>query len=183
MATKVVKVSDLTGQQIEDEQSGARLVVEHPGFPEPIGLDVLPDEVLPHLTEQLKRFVVVSYLSSEGGDPDRYVLPVDEFESLFRVEDSTIVLQNALEAQRQEVVSHPRRQSRSAGAGTRTRIDYTSPDHAGEPHRGTISEAEKEYVKNHLDEVNARLREQGKRQIDPNDPNMAERYGLTPAAD
>jgi hypothetical protein len=45
-------------------------------------------------------------------------------------------------------------------------------------HPGIVSETEKEYVRNHLDEVNARLREQGKREIDPADPEVAERYGL-----
>ena len=61
----------------------------------------------------------------------------------------------------------------------RARVDYTSPEHAGEPHRGTISEAEKAYVRDHLDEVNERLRGQGIREIDPTDPELAERYGLT----
>jgi hypothetical protein len=34
------------------------------------------------------------------------------------------------------------------------------------------------YVRNHLDEVNPRLRAQGKREIDLTDREMAERYGL-----
>ena len=177
MATRTVKVSDISGEIIEDEQSGARLVVEHPDFSEPIGLDVLPDEVLPHLSEQLKRFVVVSYLSPEGGDPDRYILPVDEFESLFQVEESTTVLQNTLQTQQQE--REPSRRGRRAASEPRARIDYSSPEHAGEPHRGTISEAEKAYVRDHLEEVNERLRRKGMREIDPTDPKMAERYRLT----
>ena len=45
-------------------------------------------------------------------------------------------------------------------------------------HPGIVSVTENEYVRNHLDEVNARLREQGKREIDPADPEVAERYGL-----
>jgi hypothetical protein len=61
------------------------------------------------------------------------------------------------------------------------RIDYTSSEHAGEPHRGRITDAEKEYVRNNLEEVNARLERDGYRTIDPNDPKMAERYGLSPA--
>ncbi len=60
----------------------------------------------------------------------------------------------------------------------RERIEYSSPKHAGERHPGRITEGEKEYVRDHLDEVNARLREQGRREIDPTDPLMAERYGL-----
>jgi hypothetical protein len=53
-----------------------------------------------------------------------------------------------------------------------------SPEHAGEPHRGRITEAEKSYVREHLDQVNKRLRGKGMRTIDANDPTMRERYGL-----
>jgi hypothetical protein len=49
---------------------------------------------------------------------------------------------------------------------------------AGEPHRGRITDAEKEYVRNNLAQVNARLERDGYRTIDPEDPDMAERYGL-----
>ena len=65
--------------------------------------------------------------------------------------------------------------------GTRLGTKYASPEHAGEPHRGRASRAEQEYGQVHLEEVNARLRADGIREIDPNDPNMAKRYGLTPA--
>ena len=45
--------------------------------------------------------------------------------------------------------------------------------------------AERAYVRDHLDEVNERLRQQGQREIDPTDPEVAARYGLTtePVAD
>jgi hypothetical protein len=43
-----------------------------------------------------------------------------------------------------------------------------------------IKNPEKEYVRNNLAQVNERLRAQDKRTIDPSDPMMAERYGLTP---
>jgi hypothetical protein len=51
-------------------------------------------------------------------------------------------------------------------------------EHAGEPHRGRITEAEKELVRKHLDQINTRLREAGLREIDPSDPTMRDRYGL-----
>ena len=110
-----------------------------------------------------------------GGDP-RGVCSA-ACNRLFRGEDPSEILRNALREQRR---------SRREGDGTeaaprperRERVDYTSPEHAGEPHRGLISEAERAYVREHLEEVNARLREQGLREIDPTDPGMAERYGL-----
>jgi hypothetical protein len=51
-------------------------------------------------------------------------------------------------------------------------------EHAGEPHHGRITEAEKELVRNNLDQINQRPRERGMREIDPSDPTMRERYGL-----
>jgi hypothetical protein len=182
MGTITVKVSDLTGEQISDERNAARLIVEHPDFPEPIGLDVLPDEVQPHLTDERRRFVVVSLEDPDNPNPQRYVMSMDEFEDLFQQGDSSSVLQEAFATQQQEAErTTGRTRRRAAGRRQgRQRIDYSSPELAGEPHPGRITEAEKAYVREHLDEVNARLRSQGRREIDPNDPMMAQRYGLGP---
>jgi hypothetical protein len=100
----------------------------------------------------------------------------DRVNRLFGGEDPSEILRNALREQRRkrregQTESTPRLERRE-------RIDYASPEHASEPHRGLISEAERAYVREHLEEVNARLREQGMREIDPDDPGMAERYGF-----
>jgi hypothetical protein len=60
-------------------------------------------------------------------------------------------------------------------------VDYSTLEHAGEPHRGRITEAEKQIVREHLDEVNRRLSEQDIRMIDPADPGHAE--ALRPVRD
>jgi hypothetical protein len=186
MARVTVRISDLTGNQIPDEQSGARLIVEHPDFSEPIGLDVLTDEVQPHLSEQATRFVVLSMSDPESPNQQRYVMSIEDFEKLFQTDDSTSLLQEAFETQQQERESalssrgRGKRAAASGTSGTRERIDYSKPEHAGKPHRGTISEAEKEYVRNNLDEVNRRNLEQGHPEIDPNDSRMAARYGFEP---
>jgi hypothetical protein len=187
MAQKTIRVSDLSGTQIPDaQQSGARLIVEHPDYTEPIGLDVLADEVAPYLTEENSRFVVLSLSDPDNPNQNRYVISVEEFDRLFQSGDSTSVLQEAFETQQQEqeaAISSRGRGKRGAASGstsTRERIDYASPEHAGMPHRGTISEAEKEQVRNNLDEVNRRRREQGHDEIDPTDPRMATRYGFEP---
>jgi len=93
---------------------------------------------------------------------------------------SKTILSDALRAQQEAERPRGRRGRRTTGE-KRPRKDYTSPEHAGEPHRGRITDEEKAYVQTHLDEVNARLADKGMRKIDPNDPDMAERYGLTPA--
>jgi hypothetical protein len=90
------------------------------------------------------------------------------------------VLQNALrEQQEQDDKRRSRRGGRRATGQRRQRIDYASPEYAGLPHRGRITNAEKEYVRNNLDEVNKRRERAGHDPIDPADPRMAAKYGLT----
>ena len=87
------------------------------------------------------------------------------------------VLESARRTQALEEAS--RRRGRRRAQDTKTeKINYASPEHAGDPHRGRATEREKEYVRAHLSEVNARLTRDGLRTIDPQDPKMAQRYGL-----
>jgi hypothetical protein len=46
----------------------------------------------------------------------------------------------------------------------------------GEPHRGRITQAEKDLVRDNLEQINKRLRQSGLREIDPADPTMRDRY-------
>jgi hypothetical protein len=58
------------------------------------------------------------------------------------------------------------------------RIDYGTVEHAGRPHRGVTTDAEKEIVRENLAAVNERLKREGHRIIDPTDEAMVERYSL-----
>jgi len=185
-----IRVSDLSGRQIEDEGYRAQLVVErHPNFSEPITLDVLPKDISSQIEERDEDFVVLTYYppEEEQTGPQQVLMPLDEFNTLSTQGDMNEVLENAHRAQEEEQRSRRRVTRRSAGGRRqqqdtrrRERVDYTSAEHAGEPHRGTVSEREAEYVRNNLDEVNARLRQRGHREIDPNDPKMAADYGFPP---
>ena len=182
MATKTIKVSDLTGEEIRNEEQLARLVVEeHPNLPDSVTLDVLPNEVEEVMPEE-QNYVRLTYYPAEesGGAAKTFMLPLADFNNLARREDMATVLQNALREQQEEQVDRRRgrRGGRRATGQRRQRRDFASPEHAGEPHRGRITDAEKEYVRNNLRKVNARLDRNGYRTIDPNDPEMAERYGL-----
>jgi hypothetical protein len=111
----------------------------------------------------------------------RATLTVDQFNKLGSAKDMKAILTRALEEQRQPSAQDApsRRRARRAGPGpSRGKTNYTTLEHAGEPHRGRITEAEKELVRNNLDKINKRLRESGQREINPNDPTMKERYGL-----
>lgn len=181
MGTRLFKVSDISGQVVEEETQLTRLIVEeHPNFSESIGLEVLPEEIESQLPEQ-QEYVAFSYTFAGATEPQRFVLPLEEFNRLFPNANGDAILQRVHQEQQQaQEIAAKQGRGRRQPTGTRPRVDYSSAAHAGEPHRGTISEAEKEYVRNNLAEVNARLRANDQREIDPNDPEMAERYGLTP---
>jgi hypothetical protein len=186
MARVEIRVSDLTEEPIREGTESTRLIVEHPDYPEPVGLDVLPDEVTPYLTDENARFVVVSLEAPDNANPTRHVLSLDEFNHLFQNTDAETALERAFAGQQEEQRSRRRggrRGSRRQASDSRQRgerVDYASPEHAGEPHRGTVSEAEAEIVRDNLDEVNERLRRDGYREVDPRDPEMAARYKFPP---
>jgi hypothetical protein len=142
-------------------------------------LEVLPEEVEGKLPEE-QNYVRLTYYppTESAGVPRGLVLSVEEFNALSQTDDMGTVLQNALAEQHEREGRRRSRRGRRARE-RRQRVDYSSPEHAGEPHRGRITDAEKAYVQNNLTEVNARLERDGHRTIDPNDPEMAERYGLS----
>jgi hypothetical protein len=73
-----------------------------------------------------------------------------------------------------KAAAEPRR--RNTGGGDR--IDYSSPEFAGNPHRGRVTEAEATYVRENFDKVNKRLSAEGKPMLDPSDPKTKKRYDL-----
>lgn len=184
MAQITIKVSDLTHEPIDDDAQSAQLIVEHhPDFQEPITLDVLPQEVERVFAGQQEQQYVILRYQPQNEDAQQIVMPVGEFNALASVQDMQQVLEAAHRNQQQEQRRQRggRRQGgRRGNRQQRERIDYATREHAGEPHRGRVTDAEKAYVSEHLEEVNKRLRGQGMRAIDPNDPDMVERYGLRP---
>lgn len=74
----------------------------------------------------------------------------------------------------------PRRRSRRARgeAAAGPKVDYATLEHAGTPHRGRTTEAEAQLVRDHLDEINERLKADGHPTIDPTDEKAKRRYGF-----
>jgi hypothetical protein len=179
MAVKVVRVSDLSDAQAEESQFGKLIVHQHPDFPQTIALDVLPDEIgdLP----ESETYVEIEFVQPGDTSGQRATLTVDQFNKLGGSKDMKAVLTRALEEQRQtgaQEAPTPRRGRRGGAAPSLGKTNYASLEHAGEPHRGRITDAEKELVRGNLEKINKRLRDSGLREIDPNDPTMKERYGL-----
>jgi hypothetical protein len=182
MAVKVVHVSDISGKEA-DEQSLGRLVVhEHPEYADlPVTLEVLPDEI--ESLQGASRFVTVEWIAPGARKGERMVVSLDDFNLLAGPGAMESAVQDALIAKHR---NRPRSGAAAAGGGGgsaagrsgRGKVNYATLEHAGEPHRGRITEAEKELVRKNLDQINRRLREAGQREIDPGDQAMRDRYGL-----
>jgi len=180
MAVKVVHVSDISGKEA-DEQSLGRLVVhEHPEYADlPVTLEVLPEEI--ESLQGASRFVTVEWIAPGARKGERLVVSLDEFNLLAGAGVMESAVQDALIAKHR---NRPRSGGGGAGGGSaagrsgRGKVNYATLEHAGEPHRGRITEAEKELVRKNLDQVNRRLRDAGQREIDPSDQAMRDRYDL-----
>jgi hypothetical protein len=178
MAVKTIHVSDISGKEA-DEQSLGRLVVhEHPEYSDlPVTLEALPEEIEP-LHNSSARFVTVEWVRPGARKGERLTVPLEDFNLLAGPGVIDGAIQDAL-------ISKHRSRTRSTEGGRpsgarsgRAKVNYATIEHAGEPHRGRITEAEKELVRTNLDEINKRLRDEGMREIDPSDPTMKDRYGL-----
>jgi hypothetical protein len=179
LAVKVVHVSDLSGKQAQESELGRLVVLEHPDFAHgPVTLEVLPDEVASLKAAQ--QFVRLEYHPPGARRPERLTVSLEQFNALAEAGDMNQILQQAIGAQQerrgrgQAATGDGRRSRARAGA----RANYATLERAGEPHRGRITDTEKQLVREHLDEINRRLRNQGLRQIDPNDPTLRQRYAL-----
>ena len=175
MAVKVVHVSDISGKEADEQSLGQLVVHEHPEYADlPVTLEVLPEEV--ESLQGASRFVTVEWVAPGTRKGERLVVSLDDFNLLAGPGVMESAVQDALIAKHR---SRPRSGGApSAGRSGRGKVNYATLEHAGEPHRGRITEAEKELVRKNLDQINKRLRDAGQREIDPSDQAMRDRYGL-----
>jgi hypothetical protein len=182
MAVKVVHVSDISGKEADEQSLGRLVVLDHPEYADlPVTLEVLPDEI--ESLQGASRFVTVEWIAPGARKGERLVVSLDDFNLLAGAGVMESAIQDALITKHR---SRPRSGGGGGGAGGgsasgrsgRGKVNYATLEHAGEPHRGRITEAEKELVRKNLDQVNRRLRDAGLREIDPKDQAMRDRYGL-----
>jgi hypothetical protein len=172
MGQKTVRFSDLSGQLITHDDALARIVVhEHPDLGDgPVEIEALTEEAEAMEQAGLRVAVIDVYLPDDI-EPRRVVMEADAFGKLATDTPITELLIAARPARRST-------RAASSGPARGDRLDYTTREHAGKPHKGKITDAEKELVRNHLDEINGRLAAQGLRTISLTDPDHVERYGL-----
>jgi hypothetical protein len=171
---KTVRFSDLSGELITRDDTLARIVIhEHPELGDgPVEIEALADEAAVIGKSALRVAVVELYLPGEE-EPHRVTMDAAAFDKLATDKPMSELLLTARPAR-------PARRSRAAAAPASPRgISYDTLEHAGEPHKGRITGAERELVRDHLDAINERLAKQDLRTIDPKDPEHVARYGLT----
>jgi hypothetical protein len=115
VAVKQVRVSDLSGQQADDEQFAKLIVHEHPQYQGPIALDVLPEEIgeLP----DSEQYVSVEVIQPRERSGQRALLSVDRFNKLATSGDMNAILMNAVAAQQPPRPPQPRRRGRRTRDG------------------------------------------------------------------
>jgi hypothetical protein len=179
MGQKTVRFSDLSGQLITHDDALVRIVVhEHPELVDgPVEIEALTDEA-EAIEQAALRVAVIDLYLPDDLEPRRIVMEADAFDKL--------ATENPME--QLLVAARPvRRTPRTSvnGNGSRPdRLDYSTLEHAGKPHKGKVTDTEKQLVREHFADINERLARQGLRTISLADPDHVERYGLQdPARD
>jgi hypothetical protein len=169
---KTVRFSDLSGELILDDSALARIVIhEHPELGDsPVEIEALADEATTIEKEGVQVAVVDLYFPDDD-QPHRVAMDVDAFDRLATDKPMSELLASARPAKRA-----PR--ATTAATTRDSRVNYASLGHAGKPHKGKTTEAEKRLVHDHLEEINERLTAEGIRTISLDDPEHVDRYGL-----
>ncbi len=172
MGQKTVRFSDLSGQLITHDEALARIVVhEHPELVDgPVEIEALAEEA-ESIEEAALRVAVIDVYLPDDLEPRRIVVEADAFDKLATENPMDQLL----------IAARPVRRSPKAavnGSSRGDRLDYGTLEHAGKPHKGKVTDVEKQLVRDHLDQINAGLASQGIRTISADDPEHADRYGL-----
>ena len=171
MGQKTVKFSDLSGQLILEDTPVRIVVCEHPRLGDtPVEIEALPDEAGAIEEAGLEAAVVDLYFPGDD-QPRRVTIDVDAFDKLATDKPMSVLLAVARPARRAA-------RSTAVSAAREGRLNYATLEHAGKPHKGKTTDEEKRLVREHLDEINERLRAQSLRTISLTDPDHIERYGL-----
>jgi hypothetical protein len=172
MAQRLVRFSDLTNKIIDDDEVVRIVIEQHPALQNgPVELEAAADEVEAIRTSVLN-VVSLKLYRGDGSAPATVTMEVETFNKLAGDRDMTDVLREAQPAY------PPRKPTKSSTASTADKLDYASLEHAGKPHRGKTTDAEKEIVRNNLDKINERLERDGLRAIRLDDGEMVAHYGL-----
>ncbi|WP_354644366.1 hypothetical protein [Kitasatospora camelliae] len=177
MGQKIIRFSDLTGKHVEDDGDLVRIVVrQHPDLVDgAVEIEALAEE-LTAVEDLALDLVTIEVHRPDGEEPETVVLEAAAFDRLASAAPMAEVLRGA------KRVTRTGASQAAAPAGARERVNYASVEHAGTPHKGRTTDAEKQLVQQHLDEINERLAAAGIRTIDLGNAEHVARYGLEAVA-
>ena len=177
MAQRMVRFSDLTNRIIEDDKVVRLVIEQHPALANgPVEIEVSQDEIAA-IRDGALHVVSLKLYDGEGSMPETITMEIEAFNKLAGDVDMADVIGKAAPAY------PPRKQSKTSTAATVDKVDYGTLEHAGKPHRGKTTDAEKEIIRNNFDKINERLERDGLRTISLDDPEMVARYGLEALAE
>jgi hypothetical protein len=169
---KTVRFSDLSGEIIPRDDAVTRIVVhEHPELGDgPVEIEVLPDEAKAIEKAALRVAVVDLHLPGDG-EARRVTMDAEAFDNLASGQAMSEILVAARPARRNG-------KANGGGAARGERVNYGSLAYAGQPHKGRVTDSEKQLVRDRLDEINVHLADQGIRTISLAEREHVQRYGL-----
>jgi hypothetical protein len=180
MAIKQVVVSDITGKEIPEGEEATLTVSDHPSLGgKTVELDIEQSEALKFESSKLNMVSIAIHVPGEA--VSRVILDAAAFDKLFpkgQVEDILLGARSGGDAP-----SPVRRRGRPVSSGRASspkaeKVDYTSPEHYGQLHRGRVTEEEAALVRDNLAQANKNRSAAGQPEIDPSDAKEAKRYGL-----
>ncbi|MFF3066907.1 hypothetical protein [Kitasatospora sp. NPDC057936] len=173
MGQKIIRFSDLTGEHVENDDDLVRIVVHrHPGLTDgPVEIEALAGELV--AVEELALDLVTIELHLPGSDePRTVVMEAGAFDRLASAAPMAEVLRGA------KPVARSVPSQSAASLAVKEKVNYASLENAGRPHKGRTTDAEKQVVQEHLEEINERLATEGVRTIDLANSEHVSRYGL-----
>ncbi|MFC8008970.1 hypothetical protein [Streptomyces cinereoruber] len=174
MGQKTIRFSDLSGKHIENDEDVVRIVItQHPDVEEgtAVEIEALADE-LKDVDDKSESMVAFDMWFPGEEEPEQVIMELDEFNKL------------AADSPMNEVIKGGRRinrngaASQSRPASTQAKVNYATLEHAGKPKKGKTSEEEKQIVRDNFDAINERLKADGMRVIELDNPDHVARYGL-----
>lgn len=172
MGQRMVRFSDLTNKIIEDDEVVRLVIEQHPALENgPVEIEVSTTDVEP-IRKSALSVVSLKLYQGDGSAPETVTMEIEAFNKLAGHTDMAEVISRAGPAY------PPRRQAKPASASATEKVDYATLEHAGKPHRGKTTDAEKEIVRNNFDKINERLEQDSMRIIRLDDAEMVTRYGL-----
>jgi hypothetical protein len=176
MAVRQVVVSDLSGEEIAEEQHARLVISEHPSLiGSPVELDITAAEAAKLQTAKID---LVNIEVHEPNRPRRIVvMEASAFNALFGSIDMPEIVRNARRISAPAAAVRRVRQA-SAPRSDAVKLDYTAMENIGMEHRGRVTEQEAKLVRNNLETASANRQRQGKPPIDQTDAKEIKRYGF-----